>query len=473
MEKEVAANAPKEKINRYFALGRYYHKLQEFDKAIENYNLALESEPKNAEIYFNRGLAYIAKKAYSKAIADINKAIEVGGDFPEAHHALGNIFDQQQDFARAREEYNKAIRLSQQKNRGQGEELIEQEKGGAKKFDFLEKPKINFSHVAGLKEVKEIINESIVYPITNPKLAEKYGRVAGGGVIFYGPPGCGKTYIGKATAGECNASFLSVKISDIMDMYVGNTEKNIHAVFETARRNKPAIIFFDEIDGIGGRRDSMQQSFEKRSINQLLIELDGVEYSNEGVLVIGSTNAPWYIDPALRRAGRFSKFIYFPEPDKKAREEVFRLMLKDKPLDGSVRFGRLARLTEGYSIADIKAVCEEAASIPWKEALKTGRERKITMSDFLVATRKVKSSLPPWYTSVKKFLIQEEEKQPEEKGSFDGRTIVVKHKKAQEELLNEEERKLFSELIETIKKQSSLSYRILKKIRVWFARYVF
>jgi SpoVK/Ycf46/Vps4 family AAA+-type ATPase len=319
--------------------------------------------------------------------------------------------------------------------------------------------------------VKEMINESIVYPLKNPELALKYGKKAGGGVIFYGPPGCGKTFIGKATAGECDASFLSVKISDIMDMYVGNTEKNIHSIFELARHSTPSIIFFDEIDGVGGRRDNSQQSFEKRAINQLLMEMDGVEYSNEGVLIVGSTNAPWYIDPALRRSGRFSRFIFFPEPDKKTREEVFRIQLKDKPVDAGVNFGRLARLTEGYSIADIKAVCSEAAAVPWKEALKRGSERPIQMADFLAATKKVKSSLPAWYGSVKKFLIKEEKK-VSDKAPQGGRTIVVEHKRAQEELIGDEERKLFSDLVKAVSKQGSLMDSTGRKIRTGVARYI-
>lgn len=467
MEKQLGGEDSRSK-NRYFTVGMYYHKLQEFDKAIENFTKAVESEPLNGDIHFNRGLVYIAKREYTKAIADINKAIELKGDFPEAHHALGNVYDQQQDFARARQEYNKAIGLSPREDAD--ESLLERQR--TDKFEFLEKPGIDFSNVAGLKGIKEIINEAIVYPLKNPELAEKYGKTAGGGVVFYGPPGCGKTYIGKATAGECDAAFLNVKISDIMDMYVGNTEKNIHKIFETARKNTPSILFFDEIDGIGGRRDATQQSFEKRAINQFLMEMDGIEASNKGVLTIGSTNAPWYLDPALRRAGRFSRFIYFPEPDKKTRQEVFKLMMKDKPVDKGVNYGRLARLTEGYSIADIKQVCEEAAAIPWKQALKTGQERRIRMKDFMEASRRFKSSLPAWYNSVRRFLIEEKEDM-KGGGSYKDGVIVVKHKRAQEELLDEEERKLFSDLVRCVSRQTSTKHSFFRKISVGFARYIF
>lgn len=397
-------------------------------------------------------------------MGDINKAIEIGPDFSEAHHALGNVYDQRQDFTTARKEYNIAIELSA------GQEKLRGDKP-KKKLDFLEKPDVDFSDVAGLRRIKEMINEAIVYPLKKPELAEKYGKTVGGGIIFYGPPGCGKTYLGKATAGECNASFLNVKITDVVDMYVGNTEKNIHNIFEMARKNTPAILFFDEIDGFGGRRDATQQNFEKRAINQFLTEMDGVEYSNEGVLTVGSSNAPWYLDPALRRAGRFSKFIYFPEPDKKTRKEIFKIHMRGKPIDNRIDFSRLARLTEGYSAADIKEVCDVASAIPWKEALESGHERKITMQDFLIATVKVKSSIPQWYTSVKKFLIKEYTP-VESRGEYKGGVIVVKHTRAQDELLSDEERALFRDLARDVAKKTSSLHRFLKKTRVSFAWYV-
>ncbi|MDD5112214.1 MAG: ATP-binding protein, partial [Candidatus Altiarchaeota archaeon] len=363
------------------------------------------------------------------------------------------------------------------------------------KFKVMEKPKMNFRDVAGLEKIKDKIFEYIVYPLKDPVLAKKYGKEAGGGVIFYGPPGTGKTFIAKAAAGEGKASFISVKMSDIVDMYAGNTEKNMHNAFETARQNKPCILFFDEMDGIAGKREGMDQSFEKRSINQFLMEMDGAEYSNEGVLVIGATNAPWDVDAALRRAGRFAKTIYFPEPDKKTRETIIRLNLRNRPVDPKIPIGRIARMTEGYSSADLKALVDAAASIPWKEALKSGRERQITFKDFRKASagdEGARSSLPAWYGSVKKKLIEDEEDEDgkKQKGGLSGvfvdivtlgpatqadgtpQTTTVKHKSEQKGLLGEEERRVFDPLIRDIRNRTEPFNMGLRKAKTLLARYV-
>ena len=157
-------------------------------------------------------------------------------------------------------------------------------------------------------------------------------------------------------------------------MYVGNTEKNIHKVFELARKNTPSIIFFDEVDAIGSRRDSGGEGGGqalKMAVNQLLYELDGVESHNENVLVIAATNAPWNVDPALRRSGRFTKSIYVPAPDFKSRLAILKLHSKKRPIS-RIAFVRIALATYGYSSADLKAIVEDAAAIPWKEAFRTG-----------------------------------------------------------------------------------------------------
>lgn len=365
---------------------------------------------------------------------------------------------------------------------------------GLTKFQIMEKPDMHFDDVAGLEKIKNRILEYIVFPLRKPELAKRYGKEAGGGVIMYGPPGCGKTYIAKASAGECESSFMSVKMSDIVDMYAGNTEKNLHNAFETARTNTPCILFFDEIDGIAGKREGMDQSFEKRAINQFLLEMDGVEYSNDGVLAIGATNAPWDIDAALRRSGRFSRTIYIGEPDTKTRREILKLHLKNRPYTKNLPIGRIARMTEGYSPADLAQLVEAAATIPWLEAYNTGKERVIVFNDFLKATSgddAVTPSLPAWYGSVKDKLIEEDENEDEKykhgfmrgvfmeiisletpEGQGGGKEQTVKHKQEQDELLSEEDRRLFSHLIKDIEKRTDGIYLFTRKIRTMFARYV-
>ncbi|MFH1788356.1 MAG: tetratricopeptide repeat protein [Candidatus Altiarchaeota archaeon] len=512
--------------HEYHNLANDYYKIGEFDKAIEHFDKALELKPDLLESYFNRGLAYTRKQEYDKALADLNKVVGLNPNLAEAYYTRGLVYEYQQNYSKAISDYDRALQIDPGYSRAQTQKDVAKskmsagssgggggggggapqpatggdgkpEEGAVTQFEVLKKPNMGFKDVAGLERTKELIKDYIVYPLMEPELARKYGTKAGGGVLFYGPPGTGKTYIAKASAGECAASFIAVKISDIVDMYAGNTEKNLHAAFETARKNKPCILFFDEVDGMGGKRDDMQQSFERRAINQFLTEMDGVEYDNEGVLCVGATNAPWDVDSALRRAGRFSRSIYFEEPDHKTRVALFKLNLKGRPVDPKLNLGRLSRLTEGFSGADVKEVCNAAAGIPWKEALKTRKERSIRFSDFIKATsgkHAVTSSLPAWYSSVKKFLIEEEEDEDDKKkggiaggvfrdifsmptsqssgGGDQSSAMTVKHKKDQEELLGEEERRLYADLIKDIKKYTDPMYMMGRKMKKLCARYV-
>jgi len=265
----------------------------------------------------------------------------------------------------------------------------------------IEAPTINFSNVADLEEVKKQISESIVYPLTNPELAKKFGKKPGGSILFYGPPGCGKTYIARATVGECGVAFFNINTSDILSGGAESGAKNIHEAFQRAAQNSPAILFFDEIDALGGRRE-FQIGDQKIVVNQFLMEMDGVESLNENVLVIGATNAPWDIDPALRRAGRFTDHIFIPPPDHKTRAEVFKIHTRKKPVSSDINFEKLSELTEGFSSADIKAICDDALEIPWDEALHGAPLRKAKMDDFLSVLQKRKSSLGAWYKLAEK-----------------------------------------------------------------------
>ena len=176
---------------------------------------------------------------------------------------------------------------------------------------FLQKPDINFADVGGMETVKKEIELKIIKPLLHPELYKAYGKKIGGGILLYGPPGCGKTFIAKATAGQVNAKFLSVGLSDILDMWIGSSEKNLHEIFELARRNTPCVLFIDEIDALGASRSDMKQSAGRHLINQFLQELDGIDSTNEGVLIIGATNTPWNLDPAFRRPGRFDRIVSF------------------------------------------------------------------------------------------------------------------------------------------------------------------
>jgi len=275
---------------------------------------------------------------------------------------------------------------------------------GALKSVPIERETIDFSEVAGLEDIKKEIREEIIYPLIRPDLAKEYGRKGGGSILLYGPPGCGKTHIAKATIGECGAGFYNINISDVVKKGFQEGAKALHEIFENASKNPPAIIFFDEFDALGGKRDPKHDQSEKMIVNQLLTEMDGVESMKENILFIAATNAPWAVDPALRRAERFTKQVFIPPPDAKVREELFRIHTKKEPLEADVDLKKLAEITDGYASADIKAICDAAAKIPWEEALESGVERKIRMSDFLQAVSKQKSSLLPWYREAYKRL---------------------------------------------------------------------
>ncbi len=265
----------------------------------------------------------------------------------------------------------------------------------------VERSTINFSDVGNLDEIKEEIRREIIYPIVRPDLAKDFGKRSGGSILLYGPPGCGKTYIAIAAIGECGASFFNVNISDIISSGAENGPRILHEIFNKACKNSPSIVFFDEIEAIGGKKGTAGY-IEKILIDQLLTEMDGVESMKENVLFIGATNAPWAIDPALRRSGRFTKQIFLPPPDLNAKIEIFKIHTRDEPLSKDIDFKKLAELTEDYSSADIKAICDSAAEIPWEEALKGNPEREITMSDFLNAISKQKSSIISWFDRIEK-----------------------------------------------------------------------
>lgn len=298
--------------------------------------------------------------------------------------------------------------LSKSKKRVAISESYEEAEGPERTAsDFLlsEIPAVSFADIGGLEEVKQNITEAIIEPFLHPDIYEYYGKRTGGRVLLYGPPGCGKTLMAKAAAHECGAVFLQVRTSSIMSRYVGESEKNIKAVFEAAREAEQdggkVIIFFDEIDSIAGRR-SQSEDYVKRIVNELLTQLDGVDTADDSFLVLAATNIPWAIDPALRRPGRFGKMVLIPSPDDVARREILKINLQKLPVSPGVSLDVLARKTAGFSGADLKSIIEEAADIPLSEALKSGRRREITMQDFEEVLAKKRSSVSAWLTEARR-----------------------------------------------------------------------
>lgn len=268
-------------------------------------------------------------------------------------------------------------------------------------FD-IEKPKINFAHVGGMDEVKDSIRMKIIHPLRNKEMFEAYGKKIGGGVMLYGPPGCGKTLLARGTAGEIRSHFLSIGLHDILDMYIGQSEKQLHRIFEEARRNTPCVLFFDEVDALAAKRTDMRQSAGRHIINQFLSELDGANGDNEGVLILAATNAPWHVDTAFRRPGRFDRILFVPPPDVGARKAIWKIHLTGKPAD-AVDYGKLAAASKGFSGADIAAAVDRCIESLLADAMKTGRALPLSTAVLLKTIKQTRPTTTEWFASAKNY----------------------------------------------------------------------
>lgn len=263
---------------------------------------------------------------------------------------------------------------------------------------------IKLDDVGGMTQVKKRLQASFIAPLRNPELRSLYRKSLRGGLLLYGPPGCGKTFLARAIAGELEARFLSVSLADVLDMYIGNSEKNIKELFEVARASAPCVLFLDEIDAIGQKRTLTRNSGMRTTVNQLLTELDGVASDNEGVYVLGASNQPWDIDPALRRPGRLDRTELVLPPDESAREAILKYHLRDRPIE-KVNVRKIAKRTEGYSGADLAHLCDTATESALMDSAESGEVRMITMADMEAALADVKSSIGPWMDTARNVAL--------------------------------------------------------------------
>jgi SpoVK/Ycf46/Vps4 family AAA+-type ATPase len=338
---------------------------------------AIENDAQDFDTLILYARALLREKAISNAIGIYKKALSIHPSFQD-------------------EELDRELRQTSSVN----EDLDDDD------YDprFIEKPSINFNDVGGMQQIKKEIELKIIKPLQHPELYKAYGKKVGGGILLYGPPGCGKTFIAKATAGQVNARFINVGLNDILDMWIGNSEKNLHEVFEIARQNTPCVLFFDEIDALGASRSDMKQSGGRHLINQFLQELDGIDNNNEGILVLGATNTPWNLDPAFRRPGRFDRIIFSPPPDENARESILQLKLKNKPVE-SIDYGLVAKKTENFSGADIEALIDIAIEEKLEASFEDGVPKPISTKDLLNASKKHKASTQEWFATAKNFAL--------------------------------------------------------------------
>jgi len=258
---------------------------------------------------------------------------------------------------------------------------------------FVEVPEVRWDDIGGLRDVKQAIQEAVEWPLKYPDLYERLGIRAPRGVLLFGPPGTGKTLLAKAVATESKANFIAVKGPEILSKWVGESERAVREIFRKARQAAPCVIFFDEMDSIAPRRGMGygDSGVTERIVNQLLSEMDGL-VTSKGIVVIGATNRPDILDPALLRPGRFDRIIYVPPPDKEARYEIFKIHTRKMPLASDVDLWELAEMTEGYTGADIEAVCIEAALNAAREDINAKLVRR---EHFTKALEKVGPSLTP------------------------------------------------------------------------------
>jgi len=383
-------------------------------EAIADFTRVIELDRENHKAFYNRGISYFEKADYETAIADLTRAIQIKPDFAWSYYMRGFAIESiGKNIPDAIADFEKALQL-QPDFEGANKHL---EAAKAKRkltkttdndlFDVVESiPKVRLSDVGGMAKLKNGAISGILYMLKEPDKVKEFGIVFGGGVLLYGPPGCGKSFVTEAIAGEANANsktvFIRASIAETMNKYIGNSEKNLHNIFEYARARQPAIIFFDEMEALGGAREDIQEHWGRAFVNQFLIEMDQIEKKNEQVLVFGATNSPWFVDYALRRSGRFTEKIFIGPPDEPERKEIFKIQTRKIAPFLDVDYDKLAKATDGFSGADIQALCKDVARNSLVELSRTNMPRKMSTEDFVQAIEQGRKEGK--YNSIKEWL---------------------------------------------------------------------
>ncbi len=401
----------------------------------------LEQDGKNANAWYLLGLEYCELADYSQAFQAFSEALKCGNEElkDKIIVELGQLSDKSRLPAQDSRQDNDPCSKKTDPYASETEQdmisnddsdnlikltLIEGNQNNVVNINYKESANVCFQDVGGLDQLKNIISMKIIKPFKNPDLFERFQKKVGGGILLFGPPGCGKTYIAKATAGECNARFISVSITDILDPYLGVSSQNVKDIFSNARAKKPCILFFDEIDTLGYNRSKLLSEHMRPIIDQLLSEIEGIDSNTEQLLVIGATNMPWDVDPALKRPGRFDKNIFVPPPDEEARVSIFKLKLKGKPTE-IIDYELLAKQTELYSGADIENVVEVATENVINKILSSDCDDLISMKDLMDAIANTKPSTIEWLRTIKNYV-----KYANQAGLYDDvEKFILSHKK--------------------------------------------
>lgn len=336
--------------------------------------------PSHALVAAGRAALHAGRQDRAQAFADAALATGLSSDAAELHHEIDESL---------------GLRGMMQLVQPAGEQPAE--------LGLDSGPPVTFADVGGLDDVKKAVHRAIILPFQRRDLYDKYKRGAGGGVLLFGPPGCGKTLVARAAAGECALPFTNVRIEEILDPYFGVSEGNLHEAFVRARRHAPCVLFLDELDAIAFARRKHVGSAGRPLVDQLLQELDAIGADNDDVLVLAATNAPWDVDEAMKRPGRFDRVVFVPPPDEPARERILELHLSERPCD-AVEVGRIAKKTPLFSGADLRALVERAVDIVIDDALERGVERAVTTDDLERALRDMRPSTHEWLATARNYV---------------------------------------------------------------------
>jgi len=388
-----------------------------FAEAEAEFKIVLESQPQNLQAKSGLARIYFEQGKYSTVIVIVEDLVEARPNDVSLLMLLAKSLFRNEETGKAIEYYKRALTFNPSLSDAELDQHLRQPSQSAPQDETekllqsiedqvrdLEKPTINFEDVGGMIKVKEEIKIKIIQPLLHPELYKAYGKKIGGGILLYGPPGCGKTHLARATAGQINASFISIGIHDVLDMWLGSSEKKLHELFELARRQTPCVLFFDEIDALGASRSDMRHSAGKMMINQFLTEMDGIQSSNDGILILGATNAPWHLDAAFRRPGRFDRIIFVQPPDQEGREAITNILLKGKPTSG-IDAKAIAKQTTDFSGADLKAVVDVAIEEKLRESFEKGVPMPLQTKDLLTAIKQVKPSTREWFNTARNYAL--------------------------------------------------------------------
>ncbi len=262
---------------------------------------------------------------------------------------------------------------------------------------------VRFSDIAGMENTKKLVRRKIIEPFINPSLFAKFKKKAGGGVLLYGPPGCGKTMMAKAIATECKASFHAVGISDILNMYIGESESNLASIFDRARSETPSVLFFDELDALAYSRSKANSDYTRTLVNEFLNQLDGMNGNNEEMLILGATNMPWDVDDAMKRPGRFDRQIFVSPPDEAARAEMLRIKLQEVPCE-EISTEKISRACHLFSGADIDGLIEQAKDYVLDDIMDANLERNLSEADLIKAAEELEPSTTDWLQTARNLV---------------------------------------------------------------------